>query len=127
MKKPTVQGQEPSREDLLEKLKLEHTVAVSGGYGAPAGSPRESLTPFRDSVSCLNFGRKEGEPLEPCDRCWLMNFVPHEQQSQPFPCHHILLNEKGETVASLGATGDHDRLQEALVGWLHRNIVKLES
>jgi hypothetical protein len=64
---------------------------------------------------------------EPCDDCLLMAFVPPGQQDRENPCHYIPLNEKGETVASLEATGDRDKLEETLLSWLEKAISKAEK
>ena len=77
----------PSREEVLEMLKLEIGMVADGGYGSSVRTPRVEPQHFRDSVVCLNFGEKE-KP-EPCDRCWLMDFVPPEHQKRELPCHHI--------------------------------------
>jgi hypothetical protein len=43
------------------------------------------------------------------------------------PCHHILLNERGDTVATLGGPGNAPDVQEALLDWLRRTIQQLEG
>jgi hypothetical protein len=107
----------PSLTQILGMLKLVEMTAATAGY-------RTSLQPFRDSITCLNFGR---ESLEPCDRCWLMKFVPPGYNQQVLPCHQIPLNVEGETVASLGRTGDRERLREAILGWLRSNITRMKQ
>ena len=114
------------RAELLEMLKLEQTFVERGGYGSLVGTPREDPIPLRESVTCLNFGKTESEQRDPCDRCWLMAFVPGEHRSEVLPCHHITLNKSGETVASL-RNADRDRLNEALCGWLRNSIAWLEG
>ena len=111
-------------EDLLAKLKMEEAIVAKGGYGPSVRTPQVRLQAFRDSISCLNFA---SESLEPCDQCWLMDFVPGDHHQNTLPCHHIALNESGETVASLTPTGDPGRLQQALLTWLRSNIAKVEQ
>lgn len=105
-----------SREELLVMLKLEEAVVAAVGY--------VRKQPFRDSLTCLDFGR---ESLEPCDQCWLMDFVPPEYHQNALPCHQISLNQNGETVASLVAAGDRERLKQAILAWLRGAIAKLEQ
>ncbi len=118
------QPMRPSREEVLEMLKLELSIVADGGYGSSVRPPRVIPRHFRDSDVCLNFEKKE-DP-EPCDRCWLMNFVPPEHQKRELPCHHIPLNELGETVASLEVSGQRDCVEKAILEWLHAAIGKLE-
>ena len=102
-------------EELLVMLKLEEAVVAAVGY--------VRKQPFRDSITCLDFGR---ESLEPCDQCWLMRFVPSEHHPDALPCHQISLNENGETVASLVASGDRERLKQVMMAWLRGTIANVE-
>jgi len=54
-----------------------------------------------------------------------MEFVPPEHRDKEDACHYIPLNERGETVASLGKTGDNERLQGALRVWLQKTMFRL--
>jgi hypothetical protein len=131
---------------LLKALKLELEFCQLGGYKAVRGripalsdrndpisvhfgeSPPESrkeLSVFRDSPSCLNYGSPVRE--RPCSECWLMDFVPAEKRGEEVPCHHIPLNERGDTVTTLGGPGDAPDVQEAVLGWLHRTIQQFEG
>jgi hypothetical protein len=56
-----------------------------------------------------------------------MNFVPPARRSEAVPCQHIPLNERGDTVATLGRWGDLPRVQQALVDWLRKTIQQLEG
>jgi len=85
---------------------------------------RKEHSVFQDSPSCLNYGLPERD--HPCSECWLINFVPAERRGEVVPCHHILLNERGDTVASLGGPGNAPDVQEALLDWLRRTIQQLE-
>jgi hypothetical protein len=42
-------------------------------------------------------------------------------------CHKIPLNEKGDTVESLKAEDDPQKLQTTVLGWLKRTVAKLEE
>ena len=103
-------------EELLVMLKLEEAIVAAVGY--------VRNQPFRDSITCLDFGR---ESLEPCDQCWLMGFVPREHHPNALPCHQISLNQDGETVASLVAAGDRERLKQAIIAWLRGAIANVEQ
>src|SRR5437016_6134449 len=85
--------------DLLMLLRFELAFIEDGGYGRLVKSPWRPTIPFRDSPTCLNFSRPDRP--HPCSACRLMEFVPVASQSDPFPCHHIALNDHGETIDSL--------------------------
>ena len=114
------------RLEIVEKLKLELSILQDGGYGRSVRTPQVEPLYLRDSVTCLNFGREERE-REPCYHCFLMDFVPAERAGRELPCHHIPLNEAGETVASLQESGNKDRLEQALKEWLTTTIGRLET
>jgi len=132
---------------LLNALKLELEFCELGGYKPvrgrlpPRASENEPIsmshfgehTPvlhkepsmFRDSPSCLNYGLPVRE--HPCSECWLIDFVPAEKRGEAVPCHHIPLNERGDTVATLGGPGDAPDIQAAVLGWLRRTIQQVEG
>jgi hypothetical protein len=133
--------------DLLNGLKLELKVCELGGYQPVQGrfparasennpilrglfhesaqESRKELSVFQDSPSCLNYGLPMRK--HPCSECWLMDFVPAEKRDEAVPCHHIPLNERGDTVASLGGPGDAPDVQEAVLDWLRGRIQQLEG
>lgn len=117
-------GGELPPEDLLNMLKLEENTAATVGYGATARDPQRHLEPFQDSITCLQFAH---ETLEPCDECWLMKFVPPDYDENTVPCHQIPLNEQGDTVMSLEAAGDQERLRKAILAWVRDSAAKLEQ
>ena len=80
---------------------------------------------FQDSPSCLNYGLPARE--HPCSECWLIDLVPAEKRGEAVPCHHIPLNEGGDTVATLGGPGNAPDVQEAVIGWLRKKIEELEG
>ena len=109
--------------EMMGRLKLELAMLEKGGYYPSVREPRQEPRIFRDSITCLNVGLEEKQ--EPCSSCFLIQFVPPEHGQKEEPCHYIPLNQAGETVASL--QGDRDRLQAALLGWLHTTLARLEA
>jgi hypothetical protein len=125
-----------SRREMLDALKLELRFLESGGYEPSVHEPRKELNVFRDSPSCLNYtlpGREHTDSeswlmdYAPCSKCWLIDFVPATQRGESIPCHHIPLNERGDTIASMGKPGDDLGVQEAMRGWLRKKIEELET
>jgi hypothetical protein len=53
--------------------------------------------------------------------------VPKEQRDTRFPCRHICLTERGETVNSFYEWGTEAELEAALASWLRRTIRELET
>jgi len=102
-----------------------HSDPISVHFGESIPESRSEHAVFRDSPSCLNYGLPVRE--HPCSECWLMDFVPAEKRGEPIPCHHIPLNERGDTVATLGGPGDAPDVQTAVLGWLRRTIQRLEE
>jgi hypothetical protein len=114
------------KKEMIDKLKLEIEVIRKGGYYPSVREPRREPRVFRDSVTCLNVGLEEKK--EPCSSCFLIEFVPPEQRDKEDPCHHIPLNKRGDTVASLQSQGaGRDTLQAALLDWLYVTLAKLEK
>ena len=107
--------------DLLQILESELDFLNKGGYHRSVRTPRESTICFQDSPVC---------PEYPCrthnDQCLLMQFVPQGERSSAVPCHHIPLNDKGDTVESL-VSEDSQGAQEALRTWLQRAIDNLKQ
>jgi hypothetical protein len=134
------------QQKLLDALQLELEFCERGGYSPlrgrfpPRASENEPVavlrlgeskrvmckepSVFRDSPSCLNYGLRVSE--HPCSECWLIDFVPPDKRGEAVPCHHIPLNERGDTVATLGGPGDVLNLQDALLGWLRGTIQRVE-
>ena len=105
--------------NILDALRLELNFLQLGLYRAP--TPGRPLLIFEDSPICPRYGATT------CPNCALMQFVPFECRSEPVPCHHIPLNDAGETVDSLYRTGTQEELERALVDWLKAKIQKLEA
>ncbi len=45
---------------------------------------------------------------QPCSECLLMQFVPKDRRETRFPCRHILLTSRGETVNSFYEWGTEE-------------------
>jgi hypothetical protein len=56
-----------------------------------------------------------------------MEFVPQDRRDTHFPCRHIQLTERGETVHSFYEWGTEEELEAALGEWLKRTIRELET
>jgi hypothetical protein len=137
-----------SQRQILNALKFELNFWKLGGYKPPSPvrlparatqidpvsklpfevSERDSHkdhSVFRGSPSCLNYGLPVRE--HPCSECWLINFVPPEKRGEEVPCHHIPLNDRGDTVASIEGPGNAPLIEEAVLGWLRKTIQQLEA
>jgi hypothetical protein len=109
------------KRELLKKLKFELAFIEDGGYGRSVRTPQKATSPFQDSLTCLNFG----DPLRshPCNECILMQYVPDSGKGEDVPCHHIPLDEKNRTIATL----DETEGEVAIKQWLRREINRLEK
>ena len=112
--------EELTREEIIEKLKLERGILADGGYGRSVRTPWRPTEYFRDSISCLNVG--EAEQVHPCTDCFLINYVHPAQRGKKLPCHFIPLNPEGETIYSLLRIGDVEKLEQLLLEWLDTTI-----
>ena len=110
--------------EIIQKLKLERSILVDGGYGRSVRTPWQPTEFFRDSITCLNFG--EVEKVHPCTQCVLATWVNSSHDHEAFPCHFIPLNSEGETIDSLLRAGDTKKLEELLLSWLDQTIQQLE-
>ena len=111
--------------DKLEVLKAELNFVEKGGYGRLVKTPWLPHSIFQDSPSCLNFGQLER--THPCSECLLIEFVPPEANAQDVPCHHIPLNDKGETIDELQWKEDQRKTEETLKNWLRSTISQIEE
>ena len=109
--------------DILEALKFELAFLEQGGYGRSVRTPKTPTRIFQDSLSCINFC--EPTRPQPCNECFLTDFVPQNAQREDVPCHHIPLNREGETVDTL--RDQQLELEEALGAWLRATIRRLEQ
>jgi hypothetical protein len=124
MEKTLSEGERERRKQLLDMLKMEESLVSAKGLRAAPQIGKLYFEPFKDSMTCLNFSR---ESLEPCDECWLMDFVPNGHHDRALPCHQIPMNHAGETVVSLKSRGDIPRLEETVLSWLRNRIAQLEQ
>ena len=111
--------------DILELLKFELNFLEQGGYGRSVRTPWKPTSMFQDSLSCINFG--DPERNRPCNECLLMDFVPTSAQGEDVPCHHIVLNEKGETVDAIERYDNQQEVEEKFKAWLRQTIARLEA
>lgn len=109
--------------DILELLKTELDFIEKGGYGRSVKTPWKPTSPFRESLTCVNYALPE--KAHPCAECHLIDFVPRDRQNEEVPCHAIPLNEAGETVESLD--GDQAKLEEALKEWMREKIEEIQA
>jgi hypothetical protein len=113
------------QQEIVDALKFELTFLDRGGYEHSVREPRRALSIFQDSPSCPNYGLPT--KTHPCAECFLIDFVPPEKRAEAVPCHYIPLNDRGDTVASLEASGDGFEVQNAMRGWLHKTIEATEK
>ena len=111
--------------DLLDLLTFELKFLEDGGYGRSPRTPWIRQRAFEDSITCPNFG--DPSRPHPCSECLLMKFVPRELKDQDSPCRLIPLNGKGETIDYLYRFGTQLELEEALAGWLRKQINAIEE
>ncbi len=110
--------------DLLEVLKFELSFLEHGGYGRSVRTPWKPTSIFEDSLTCLNFD--DPGHTHPCTECLLFAFVPENSRNENVPCHHIPLNHKGDTLASLDKGYNQLELEDNLKNWLRNTIQRLE-
>lgn len=111
--------------DLLELLKMELDFIEKGGYGRSVRTPWKETSPFRDSLTCVNYALPE--KAHPCDECHLIDFVPAEKRGEAMPCHFIPLTESGDTVEDLELAGNQTKMEEVLKHWMRRKIEEIEA
>jgi hypothetical protein len=110
---------------LVNVLKAELAFLEQGGYRSGPRYPWRPNFVFEDSPTCINF-KNQTKPL-PCSECRLILFVPEDRHSTRFPCRHIPLTAKGETVSAFYEWGTEEELEAALRGWLTATIRNLEE
>jgi hypothetical protein len=111
--------------DILELLKSELDFIEKGGYGRSVRTPWKATSPFRDSLTCVNYALPE--KAHPCSDCHLIDFVPADKRSEELPCHAIPLNAAGDTVESLELQNNQAKLEESLKEWMRAKIKELET
>lgn len=111
--------------DLLRILRAELAFLEKGGYRRGPRYPFRPNFIFEDSPTCINFiarGQKR-----PCTECPLIHFVPENHRIHKFPCRHIQLTSRGETVNSFYEWGTEEELENAVRDWLFETIRELEG
>jgi hypothetical protein len=53
--------------------------------------------------------------------------VPADAQTEKIPCHHIPLNQVGQTVHSMERQNTQVELEDSLKSWLRASIVRIEQ
>ena len=113
------------QQEVLDALKFELTFLERGGYEHSVREPRTALSIFQDSPSCPNYAATT--KTQSCVDCFLIDFVPPEKRGEAVPCHHIPLNDCGDTVSSLGGPADDVKVQRAMRGWVRKTIEAMEK
>ena len=113
------------RRDLIRTLQKELKFFEEQGYGHTFRSLWRPTLLFRDSPICLNF--RTSDPLLPCSKCRLFQFVPEQKRDLFMPCHHIPLDRDGHTIAQLYRRGTQQDLDLVFRAWLQSTIEKLEK
>jgi len=111
--------------DILELLKDELSFIEQGGYGRSVRTPWKPTSAFQDSLTCINYGYPYR--AHPCNECHLIDFVDSEHQRTDIPCHHIPLDEAGETIEDLEATDNEAKLERKVRDWLRAKIKEIEE
>ena len=111
--------------DILELLKEELSFIEKGGYGRSVRTPWKPESTFQDSLTCINYGYPYR--AHPCNECHLLDFVNPEQRGTEIPCHHIPLNEAGETIEELEAEDNEAKLERKVKDWLRTKIAEIEE
>src|SRR5215212_6989724 len=111
--------------DILELLYEELDFIEKGGYGRSVKTPWKPTSVFQDSLSCLNYGYPY--QAHPCSECRLIDFVPVDGLAQIIPCHHIPLNETGDTIETLETEENQQKLEESVKTWLRLRIQHIEQ
>lgn len=111
--------------DILELLKEELDFIEKGGYGRSVRTPWKPTSTFQDSLTCINYGYPYR--AHPCNECHLIDFVDAEHRGTEIPCHHITLNEAGQTVEDLEIKDDQARLEREVRDWLRTRINQIEE
>jgi hypothetical protein len=111
--------------EMLELLRFELKFVEDGGYGRSPRTPWRPPVIFEDSPSCPNLG--DPARTHPCSECLLMKFVPDELEKENSPCRFIPLNENGQTIDSFYRCGTQLETEDALAGWLRKQISRIEE
>lgn len=111
--------------DILEVLREELDFIDKGGYGRSVRTPWKPKSVFQDSLTCINYGYPYR--AHPCSQCHLLDFVSPAHQGEDIPCHHIPLNEAGETIEKLELQDNEADLERKVGDWLRARIKEIEE
>lgn len=111
--------------DILDLFYDELDFIDKGGYGRSVRTPWKPKSIFQDSLTCLNYGFLTR--VHPCSECHLIDFVPAEARDTAVPCHHISLNETGESIEALETHGNQQKLEAFVKHWLRAKITQFED
>jgi hypothetical protein len=113
------------RRSVLQILRAELAFLEMGGYRRGPRYPFRPNFIFEDSPTCINFLARDQQ--RPCTECPLIHFVPDAYRIDKFPCRHIPLTSRGETVHSFYEWGTEEELENAVREWLLETIKELEG
>jgi hypothetical protein len=112
------------KQELLDVLKFELDFLKAGGYRETPHVLGRSRFFFVDSPACLNLCLAPTERA--CPECALVQLTPSDRRSERFPCQHIRLDERGQTLKSLYSSRNQQETEAALANWLKAEIQELE-
>lgn len=110
--------------EILQVLRYELNYLEQGGFARD----RALLgieSPFRGTFACLNF--RDLLEAHACRECLLYQFVPDGKRNEEFPCHHIVLDDSGETIKQCLDRNEPERMVDMLKHWLQTTITRLEA
>jgi hypothetical protein len=113
------------RRDLLDVLRGELEFIERGGYRRAWDWPWIPASVFEDSPTCLSLQTPDRPPK--CDHCVLYELVPVLLRGEPRPCHHIPLNQEGETIYTLERQSTPMDVEETLKIWLQLMIYQIQK
>lgn len=113
--------------DLIRLLEAELDFIEGGGYGRPAKVGAQQPSMFDRTLVCIDHWFVPGQSAGCSADCVLMDFVPESYRKEQSPCHFIVLNAAGDTVKSIEATGDQERLEREVKNWLRAAIKRLKE
>lgn len=113
------------KRSVLQILQAELAFLERGGYRRVPRYPWRPNFVFEDSPTCINFADRSRQ--RSCTECPLIKFVPEDRHATQFPCRHIPLTPRGETVNTFYEWGTEEELEAALREWLLETIKELES
>lgn len=111
--------------DILDVLQGELDFIEKGGYGRSVRTPWLPKSIFQDSLSCLNYGY--AYRAHPCSECHLNDFASPDESSEGLPCHHIRLDEAGDTIEELEEQDDQAKAERLVAAWLRARITELNA